>query len=203
MLSGVDALGRLLSQRAERAAYREDPAAWLATQEVEPSEREWLGALDPGELEVQAGVLLDKRAGEVAERIPRTRSALGERYPELFQSYVEDAPWPEGHLRHLHDARAFLRWLRAREPLALADPDHWAVESELDRRQGRRPLRLALGHHADSWTSTLQLWVRLGAGRGRLVFPLPWPSAWGRRWAWERAGAAARAAAPRRTPELG
>lgn len=182
----VTALGRLLSSAAERRSYLEDPGAWVAPLGLpDPAERELLSSLDPAELEAQARVLVEKRAGEVAERLPRTRARLGEDFAPLFARFVE-LNWPRGHLRHLHDALAFLRWLQREAPRAPHSLDELAVVSELARREGRPPLQAGLAHHADLPLSAAYLGLRFGPRRLRLLLPLPFPSALGRRWAWKR-----------------
>lgn len=182
----VTALGRLLSQAEERRRFALDRQAWLEPLGLaEEAERELVLGLDLGELEAQARVLIEKRAGEVAERLPRTRSRLGEDFAPLFARFAERG-WPRGHLRHLHDALDFLRWLRAEAPRAPHSLDELAVVSELGRREGRGPVQAGLAHHADLPLSSAYLGLRFGARRLRVLFPLPFPSAFGRKLAWRR-----------------
>ena len=185
-LDVVTALGRLLSRAAERRRFAEDRQAWLEALDLaDPSERELLLELDLGELEAQARVLIEKRAGEVAERLPRTRARLGEEFAPLLARFCE-LGWPRGHLRHLHDALGFLHWLRLEAPRAPHSLDELAVVAELARREGRAPVQAGLAHHADLPLSSAYLGLRFGPKRLRLLLPLPFPSALGRRWAWKR-----------------
>ncbi|MBL4845395.1 MAG: hypothetical protein JKY65_07715 [Planctomycetes bacterium] len=181
-LDVVTALGRLLSDGSQRASFVADREAWLDALDLEDG-ADLLRGLDAGELEAQARVLLEKRASEVAERLPRTRPRLGERFAELFAQFAQTG-WPRGHLRHLHDARAFLRWLRQAAPEAPHSLDELAVEAELARREGRGRTQAGFAHHADLPLSSAFLAVRFGGRRLRLLLPLPLPSALGRRWRW-------------------
>lgn len=176
------ALGRLLSDPAARAAHRSDPMAWCEAVGVEPEAREVVCDLDPRELAVQAQVLIDKRRGEVAERIPRTAARLGEELAPLFQRYAP-ATWPRGHLRHLHDALGFLAFLQREEPRAPHSLDEAFLRADLARREGRR-LAAGVAHHRDLPFSCAYLSWRGPRGRARVLLPLPWPSALGRRLAW-------------------
>ena len=196
-LNLVDALGRLLSDGRERARFRAAREDWIeALGLAERADAQALRDLDLDELEVQAALLLDKRASEVAEHLPRTRANLGRAYAEVFAAFVAQAPWPRGHLRHLHDARAFLTWLRATHPRAPHSRDEWSLLAELARREGRGPLQCGVAHHADLSASALSLAFRLGPWGGRLLLPLPLPSAWGRRWAWGAASVPGRSELP-------
>jgi hypothetical protein len=182
----VSALGRLLSRAEERRRFTEDRQAWVeALGLADLAERELLLRLEPSELEAQARVLIEKRAGEVAERLPRTRARLGEEFAPLFARFVE-LDWPRGHLRHLYDALGFLHWLRGAAPRAPHSLDELAVVSELARREGRAPVQAGLAHHADLPLSAAYVGLRFGPRRLRLLLPLPLPSALGRRWAWKR-----------------
>jgi len=182
----VTALGRLLSSGPERRAFAEDRQVWLEPLGLEePGERELFLELELGELEAQARVLIEKRAGEVAERLPRTRARLGQEFAPLFARFSE-LGWPRGHLRHLYDALGFLHWLRLEVPSAPHSLDELAVVAELARREGRSPVMTGFAHHADLPLSSAYLGLRFGGRRLRLLLPLPFPSALGRRWAWRR-----------------
>ena len=176
------ALGRLLSEPAAREAHRANPVAWCEAVGVEPDAREVVCELDPAELAVQAQVLLDKRRAEVAERIPRTAARLGDELAPLFQRYAP-ATWPRGHLRHLHDALGFLRFLQREAPASPHSLDEAFLRADLARRQGRR-LAAGLAHHRDLPMSCAYLAWRGARGRLRVLLPLPWPSALGRRLSW-------------------
>ena len=176
------ALGRLLSDPDARAAHRADPEAWCAAAGGASSAREVLCELDPDELAVQAQVLLDKRRGEVVERIPRTAARLGDELAPLFQRYAP-ATWPRGHLRHLHDALGFLRFLQREAPAAPHSLDEAFLEADLARREGRR-FAAGVAHHRDLPLSCAYLAWRGPRGRLRVLLPLPWPSAFGRRLRW-------------------
>ncbi|MGE0708997.1 MAG: hypothetical protein AB7N76_23435 [Planctomycetota bacterium] len=180
----VTALGRLLSDPAQRAAFLADRAAWAAAAGVEESGREALLELERAGLEVQAQLLIDKRRGEAVARLPRTAARLGEELAPLFQRYAPTR-WPRGHLRHLEDALGFLAWLRRAAPWAPHSLDEAAVEAALARREGRA-LATGLAHHPDLWLSSL--WVARATRRGalRVLLPLPLPAAWGRRLSWGR-----------------
>lgn len=176
------ALGRLLSDPAAREAHRADPAAWCAEVGVAPAAREVVCGLDPSELAVQAQVLLDKRRGEVAERLPRTAARLGEELTPLFQRYAPSS-WPRGHLRHLRDALGFLAFLQREAPRAPHSLDEAFVRADLARREGRGPA-LGVAHHRDLPLSCAYVAWRGPRARLRLLLPLPWPSALGRRLRW-------------------
>lgn len=177
----VEAVAALLSDPGLRATFRDDRAAWIKAVGVDADEAPTLQALDLEELETQAGLLIDKRAGEVAELIPRTRAGLGSRFEPLFADYAAGAPWPRGHLRHLRDATRFLRFLQARAPAAVSGVDQALLRSQLAWRQGRR-LSFGLSHHRDTGPlSGLVLVLATRRGKLRLTLPLPFPASLGRR----------------------
>lgn len=132
------ALARLLSDRPLRLGFAADK--WAVARELKllPEEAAILCAIDPRELDAQAQSLLAKRRGEVSTIAPRTWKALDGAGIRIFEDYAADH-WPTGHLRHPHDALAFLRFLAARnlphDPIELL-----CLEARLS--QCRRRIRL-------------------------------------------------------------
>lgn len=183
-ISAVTALGRLLSDRAAREAFVADREAWAA--QVTPDERPTILTLDASELDGQAQLLIDKRRGETSAFLERTVKVLGKRYPTLFQEFADTHPWPKGHLRHLHDALAFLAFIQRREPLAASGTDWALLNAHLRFRSGRR-FFVGLSHHRDMGPLTM-LSLTWSTRRGKLhtVLPLPFPAALGRRLFWGR-----------------
>jgi hypothetical protein len=175
----VTALGRLLTEPGARDAFARDRAAWIRAAGVEVGAQTLLD-LDLGELSVQAQLLVDKRRGEIASWIPRTRTRLGESFVGHFARFAPTS-WPQGHLRHLHDALAFLLWLRTAAPRTPHSLDEAYLRAHLARREGRGPV-VRLAHHADLPLSSVYLAWSTGRRRFRLLLPLPVPAPLGR-WA--------------------
>ena len=177
----VLALGRLLTDPQARAAWQADRSGWCQEAGVPEGERATLLALDPAELEVQANLLLNKRLGEVSGHLKLTFEALGSDTRELFLEYAL-SEWPRGHLRHVHDALGFLRWLRERRPRAVSGMDQAFTAAHLRWREGRGRVHLEVGHYADDGPfSGLSLVWTHSRGKWRSFFPLPWLASWGRR----------------------
>lgn len=176
----VTALGRLLSDPVSRRGFFEAREAWLIEQEVDPEARGLLLAIKEHELETQAKVLVDKRAFEAAELLPRTRGALGERFLSLFEAHAS-VYWPRGHLRHLDDALAFLEFLQRIEPERVSGEDWEAVAARRAMRSGARGF-WKIAHYRDfGWFSSVYGVVLSKRRRWRFAVPLPWPAVLARR----------------------
>lgn len=104
------ALTRLLSDGVLRRAYQQDPEGVARTLSVDECALAPFVALDPGALEIQARLLVNKRFFEVRRMIPQTCALLGAEARTFFWAYAE-TQWPEGHTRHIQDAVAFCRYL--------------------------------------------------------------------------------------------
>jgi hypothetical protein len=147
-LAGLDlthALARLLTDRSLRRRFRADRSAVSRELSLQPDDAAILCAIDPPELDAQAQSLLAKRLGEVARIAPRTWKALGIEGVRVFDDYASDH-WPTGHMRHPHDALAFLRFLTAR------GLPHDTIETlRLEARLSRCRCRIRLIPRAGLW----------------------------------------------------
>ena len=92
---------KMLAQNAELLSVK------LGLQE---EQIKFLNGLDPTQLESQADDLLRKRIFEIRKFAPSTLKANEPRVMSRFVNTVS-RQWPEGHLRHLVDARQFLEAL--------------------------------------------------------------------------------------------
>jgi hypothetical protein len=102
---------RLLASRELRRLLRQDQAGLARWLDWPPNELQTFARLNPDDLDRQARGLVEKRWHEVRRLIPRTVRRLGPEGKQLFEIYA-DTHWPEGHRRHLLDARMFLEQLR-------------------------------------------------------------------------------------------
>ncbi len=176
----VAALGRLLRDPASREKFFEAREAWLSEHGAEAEARSALLALREPELTMQAKVLVDKRAFEAAELLPRTRAQLKERFFSLFEAHAS-VYWPRGHLRHLDDALAYLEFLQGEEPELISGEDWEAVAARSAKRRGARAF-WKIAHYRDlGWFSSVYGVVLGRRRRWRFAVPLPWPVALGRR----------------------
>lgn len=112
----VAVLSRLLTDAALRRRFAEDPARVAEELTSDTEQLAFLSSLDATQLEAQAETLIGKRRHEVAQILPQTWRQLGTAAADLFQSFVDASPWPEGHRRHLVDADAFAGWLVEQTP---------------------------------------------------------------------------------------
>lgn len=101
------ALARLLRDGALRDLFARDRAAALAALRVKEEDRTVIAALDAGELEAQATVLLRKRLDTIRRWLPATLCTLRARAWPLFSAYARTA-WPASPGE---DARDFCRHL--------------------------------------------------------------------------------------------
>lgn len=148
----VTALGRLLRDGPLRDAFARNALSTSERLGVSIEDRPTLLALDPAELESQAGVLLRKRFEAVSRLIPQTIANTGGLSWPLFAAYSR-AFWPTRHPAELHDAQEFCVYLsrcngsaissRERNRLRFATGDsHFAVHlvsGEVVRTRRRRP----------------------------------------------------------------
>lgn len=167
-MTGLDftaALGRLLTERDLRAEFTRAPGEVARRLAARPEEAAALAALDPEGLEAQARTVLQKRLHEVRRLLPVTFAGLGERGRTLFLEYA-GAQWPAGHRRHLVDAVAFGRHLRARGVAGASAAElHWLEFLLGKRRLSVRAVRdLPCG---DRRRAGLQVLYRTRAGRPR------------------------------------
>ena len=112
------ALARLLRDGAARDAYRANATRLADAWQVQADDLDAFLALDPGELETQAAVLLGKRLDQVARHIPRTLAALGEGAWPAFRDYAR-AHWPADDGAGYADASDFCMTIRQGRPAAL------------------------------------------------------------------------------------
>jgi hypothetical protein len=106
MLDFPSALARLLRDGALRERFSRDPVGAIADLPLEEGDRAALLALDPHDLEMQAGVLLHKRFEEVRRILASTFARLGDSAWPLFQEYARYT-WPNGESDAWADASAF------------------------------------------------------------------------------------------------
>lgn len=111
-MSWVDVVGRLLTDKALRQAFRDNASETMRGLGLEPNDAAILAALEPDQLEAQAQTLIAKRWSEVRRMLPRTFAAVG-LAADLFAEYAA-SHWPTGHQRHRLDAAAFVGFLRQR-----------------------------------------------------------------------------------------
>jgi len=129
----AEVLARLLSSSALRREYATDRWALAAALRLRESDVASFSSLDVDCLELQARTLIEKRLHEVRKLIPQACSLVGSVLPATFAIYAETS-WPEGHLRHLEDARGFFRFLISRG-VELPWEELHRTEFFLDRRR--------------------------------------------------------------------
>ena len=119
----VDIFARLLSDAELRRRFISDRTSTLTEFGLDETDAQLLCRISDDQLEQQARGLLLKRQSEVADKIPQTWKRLGQDARQLFQTYAQQSPWPEGHRKHLLDAVAFCRFLkRQRDLLQVGQP---------------------------------------------------------------------------------
>lgn len=154
-------LGRLLYDSRLRGAFRADPARVLDGLGVCAADRPILLSIDAEALDAQAESLLNKRFHEVAKRIPGVLRVLGADARRHFLRYAT-ASWPGGYDRHLRDALAFCRALRA-DGTDVVDP------CEFNRLAfAAEGARLGIHCVRVSWRSLPALQVLFRNGQGRI-----------------------------------
>lgn len=106
-------LARLYLEPEFRAAYFQQPEAFLSTPDLSSEERAYLGRLDQAQVERFSRSLRNKRLGTLRGRLPALVNSGGERFPRWFEAYCEAHPSvPEGR----EDAIAFTGFLCGRLP---------------------------------------------------------------------------------------
>lgn len=166
----VSLMSRLLSDAELRRQFHEDRQSVVARLTDDPEAMAFLESVDSQQLDAQAETLISKRQHEVAELMPQTWLKLSDDAGPLFRNYVEQAPWPEGHLRHVLDALEFATWL--------SHSQHAVVGSERNRitfaaSDGRFSIRLLRN---DTVLFGVQILMRQRSGRIRQsVLGLRWP----------------------------
>ena len=105
------ALGKLLSDRALRSAFCQDPSGALDQLEIDDTTRSSLLQLDPASLQRQAEGLISKRRSAVAAIISTTWQKNSDDAAELFNHFASES-WPSGYQRHRMDALEFCKHLR-------------------------------------------------------------------------------------------
>ena len=155
-------LSRLLSDIGLRKRFCEDREQVVAELTDDATTATFLSAIDFTQLDAQAETLLGKRQHEIAELLPLTWRRLGNDARKLFREYAATSLWPEGHLRHLFDACAFVMWLRQ---------SGWpSVDAEFNRISfaatgGRFAIRIV--RETSRWLPGLQFLARTRSGRVR------------------------------------
>ncbi len=114
---------RLLRDGRLRDAFVAEPEAVAARMGVCGADRAALLALDPGDLEFQARVLLGKRWAAARRIIPGTCRRLGDVAGSLFCDHARNH-WPDAVPADLGDALSFCAWLVSSQPRAV-EPSEW------------------------------------------------------------------------------
>ncbi len=106
----IEILSLLLQDAECRTMLAQDADLLSAKLGLQGEQIKFLNGLDPDQLQSQADDLLRKRIFEIRKFAPSTLKA---NEPKVMSRFVNTVSrqWPEGHLRHLVDARQFLEAL--------------------------------------------------------------------------------------------
>lgn len=122
----VEAIAKLLASTRLRQRFADTPQVVAMSLADNVEDMEFLLMLDPGQIEAQAKLLLNKRAREVARLIPHSFAGQHARFCGYAECY-----WPAGHRRHQRDALAFLYHLKNQgERICLRE--FWQLRLPLD-----------------------------------------------------------------------
>ena len=162
------AMGRLLTDRSLRDAFRSDAQSVADSFRLSEVERAALISLDPDQLDEQAAGLIAKRQTEVALLIPSTWQRLGSAAAALFVEFAESF-WPSGFQRHAIDAVEFGRFLIGRKPNDLDRAEWnetrfalqrfpvliaWVADVKSQKKQHRRAIQVLI-----RWRRKTRQWL--------------------------------------------
>ncbi len=158
------AIAHLLSDRRLRLEFSQDRLRVAAALDLPPADRDLLIAIDVASLNQQADALVAKRRAEVARIIPETWTRLGPEARACFDDFAVTC-WPSGHLRHPHDALAFLEHLTSRNL-----PCDRIEKLRLETRLSNARRRIAVTAKAGRWRlpALYVAWRRADAWHERL-----------------------------------
>ena len=128
------ALGRLLRDASLREQFARNPSAVAALLHLRLAERAHLAKLSPGDIEIQATILLRKRFDAVRHLIPRTTHGLGSKAWELFQAHARQF-WPDSPDMEVRDTESFCSHLAAVAPAALCPVEMNRLRFHLGRER--------------------------------------------------------------------
>ena len=126
----------MLQDPGLRAAFRSDPRETAGRLGLAAHDLDAFLDLNADQLDRQAFALVAKRWHEVVRLAPNTVGNLGDEGPQLFRFHAQSY-WPDGHRRHLLDARRFLQFL-LKNGVGSVDADEFdALRRMVAGRRGR------------------------------------------------------------------
>ena len=130
----ITAFGRLLRDGRLREAFALDSRALAAEMHLCAGDLAAWVQLVPGDVEVQAQVLLRKRLDQIAHLIPETTRRLGRNLWPEFLGCARNY-WPGGRLPVADDALRFCQWLRGRDADAVSKAEWNRIQFLLSGRR--------------------------------------------------------------------